>query len=498
MAPLVDEVEPDELYNLAGISSVAFSWEQPVADRPAQRAGPGGAPRGGARASRSAPDGGSPSSRPAAPRSSARRRVAPQDERTPVAARSRPTARRRRTRTTWSGSAAASGLHASTSCILFNHESPRRPTTFVTRKITAAAARIGLRGHRGDPRWATSTRGETGAGRRTTSTRWSAAARHRGRRRLRRRDRRDAHRGGVRRGRAAPRRRRRRRGRPRRGRPGVPAAAGRAADGRRRVARPAGSWAGRRPSGSRSSSGGWSTTTSRCCGSERVSGAGDAVRPGVVSVVLVNYKGAEDTITCLRAFDEVDWPADRLELVVVDNDSQDGSAERIRDGRAGRRGRRVRRQPRLRGRLQPRGGARDRRGGRVPQQRRAAAPGLDPRRGGRARREPGRRLRRLQGPRLGRQADRLRRRLADLVRHGLQARGREARHRRSGTPPRTCCSPRARRCSYARRCTARSAASTSGSSCSTRTWTWAGGSTCSATGCATCRARSPTTVTTRR
>ncbi|MEV7972685.1 glycosyltransferase [Cellulomonas sp. NPDC089187] len=52
-------------------------------------------------------------------------------------------------------------------------------------------------------------------------------------------------------------------------------------------------------------------------------------RPGVVSVVLVNYRGAEDTITCLRAFDQVDWPADQLELIVVDNDSGDGSAERI-------------------------------------------------------------------------------------------------------------------------------------------------------------------------
>ena len=59
--------------------------------------------------------------------------------------------------------------------------------------------------------------------------------------------------------------------------------------------------------------------------------AADAtVRPGVVSVVLVNYRGAEDTITCLRAFDDVDWPADRLELIVVDNESGDGSAERIR------------------------------------------------------------------------------------------------------------------------------------------------------------------------
>ncbi|MBF0687194.1 MAG: glycosyltransferase [Cellulomonas sp.] len=50
-----------------------------------------------------------------------------------------------------------------------------------------------------------------------------------------------------------------------------------------------------------------------------------------MTVVLVNYRGADDTITCLRAFDDVDWPADRLELVVVDNDSGDGSAERIRD-----------------------------------------------------------------------------------------------------------------------------------------------------------------------
>lgn len=54
------------------------------------------------------------------------------------------------------------------------------------------------------------------------------------------------------------------------------------------------------------------------------------VRPGVVSVVLVNYKGAEDTITCLRAFDGVDWPPELLELIVVDNESGDGSVERIR------------------------------------------------------------------------------------------------------------------------------------------------------------------------
>jgi GT2 family glycosyltransferase/glycosyltransferase involved in cell wall biosynthesis len=52
-------------------------------------------------------------------------------------------------------------------------------------------------------------------------------------------------------------------------------------------------------------------------------------RPGVVSVVVVNYRGAQDTIVCLRALTGIDWPADRLELIVVDNDSGDGSAEQI-------------------------------------------------------------------------------------------------------------------------------------------------------------------------
>ncbi|MGH4023570.1 MAG: glycosyltransferase [Pseudonocardiaceae bacterium] len=49
-----------------------------------------------------------------------------------------------------------------------------------------------------------------------------------------------------------------------------------------------------------------------------------------VSVIVVNYRGAEDTVTCLRALrDDLDWPASRLELICVDNASGDGSAERI-------------------------------------------------------------------------------------------------------------------------------------------------------------------------
>lgn len=52
-------------------------------------------------------------------------------------------------------------------------------------------------------------------------------------------------------------------------------------------------------------------------------------RDGVVSVILVNYKGAEDTIACVNYFDQMDWPKDRLELIVVENDSGDGSFEAI-------------------------------------------------------------------------------------------------------------------------------------------------------------------------
>lgn len=52
--------------------------------------------------------------------------------------------------------------------------------------------------------------------------------------------------------------------------------------------------------------------------------------PGLVSVVVVNYRGAQDTIACLQGLATLDWPADALELICVDNDSGDGSEERIR------------------------------------------------------------------------------------------------------------------------------------------------------------------------
>src|SRR5262245_35489937 len=37
------------------------------------------------------------------------------------------------------------------------------------------------------------------------------------------------------------------------------------------------------------------------------------------SVVLVNYCSTDDTITAVRGLEALDWPADHLEIVVVDN-----------------------------------------------------------------------------------------------------------------------------------------------------------------------------------
>jgi len=139
VAELVKQLAPDEIYNLAGISSVAQSWAEPVAtgrisglavagllDSAWQLADSAGRAVRVVQAS-SAEIFGNPG-------------MSPQDESTPVAP------------ITPYGAAKAyahhmvrvyrgRGLHAA-SVILYNHESPRRPETFVTRKITMGAARI--------------------------------------------------------------------------------------------------------------------------------------------------------------------------------------------------------------------------------------------------------------------------------------------------------------------------------------------------------------------
>jgi len=52
-------------------------------------------------------------------------------------------------------------------------------------------------------------------------------------------------------------------------------------------------------------------------------------RSGVVSVVLVNFRGADDTIDAVRGLQGLNWPADRLEIVVVENGSGDDSMEKL-------------------------------------------------------------------------------------------------------------------------------------------------------------------------
>lgn len=143
VAALVADVAPDEIYHLAGISSVAFSWRHPVLT--AQLSGVAVAAvleaawqlqeSSGRRVSvvqaSSAEIFGTPDE-------------SPQTELTTI----RPVSPY--------GAAKAYAHHmtalyrsrglAASACILFNHESPRRPETFVTRKITSAAARIGVEG----------------------------------------------------------------------------------------------------------------------------------------------------------------------------------------------------------------------------------------------------------------------------------------------------------------------------------------------------------------
>lgn len=52
--------------------------------------------------------------------------------------------------------------------------------------------------------------------------------------------------------------------------------------------------------------------------------------PGVVSVILVNFRGADDTIAAVEGILDLDWPHDKLEVIVVENGSGDDSLERFK------------------------------------------------------------------------------------------------------------------------------------------------------------------------
>ncbi|HEY8547354.1 MAG TPA: glycosyltransferase family 2 protein, partial [Acidimicrobiales bacterium] len=56
-----------------------------------------------------------------------------------------------------------------------------------------------------------------------------------------------------------------------------------------------------------------------------VDGVGGRPAAPRVRLVVLNYNGGDFVVRCLEALTKLDWPADRLELVVIDNRSTDGS-----------------------------------------------------------------------------------------------------------------------------------------------------------------------------
>ncbi|HEY1426911.1 MAG TPA: GDP-mannose 4,6-dehydratase [Caulobacteraceae bacterium] len=133
---LIEQVRPDEVYNLAAQSSVAMSWRQPRAMGQITSMGAANLlealklARPGARfyqASSSEIFG--------------RIEAESQDEATPTYPRSPYAAAKLLGHWMTVCYRESFGVHASAG-ILFNHESPLRPATFVTRKVTETAARI--------------------------------------------------------------------------------------------------------------------------------------------------------------------------------------------------------------------------------------------------------------------------------------------------------------------------------------------------------------------
>ena len=134
LAALVAELRPTEMYHLAGQSSVGASWDDPVGT--VEQTGAPVATLLQAVAERS------PHTRFVNASSSEIFGLAPapQSEATPISPVS-PYGAAKALGHFLTASFRGRGVHAS-NCILYNHESPIRPERFVTRKITAAAARV--------------------------------------------------------------------------------------------------------------------------------------------------------------------------------------------------------------------------------------------------------------------------------------------------------------------------------------------------------------------
>jgi GDPmannose 4,6-dehydratase len=138
LAAAVAAADPDEIYNLAGISSVAFSWEQPVLTADITALG----------AARLLDEARLLQERRGRPVRFVQASSAEifgnvggvQDESTPLAPTS-PYGAAKAYAHQLCGLYRSVGVFA-VSMVLFNHESPRRPPTFVTRKITQTVALI--------------------------------------------------------------------------------------------------------------------------------------------------------------------------------------------------------------------------------------------------------------------------------------------------------------------------------------------------------------------
>lgn len=139
LTDLLEVSNPDSVFNLAGVSSVALSWSEPVLtaqvngvlvarllDLIWQRRERTGTAARFVQASSAEIFAGA--------------RSAPQDEDTPMLPRS-PYGASKAFAHSLVQVFRERGLHAS-NAILYNHESPRRPPSFVTRKITSAVAAI--------------------------------------------------------------------------------------------------------------------------------------------------------------------------------------------------------------------------------------------------------------------------------------------------------------------------------------------------------------------
>lgn len=136
---LVREVAPDEVYHLAGVSSVAQSWAEP--ERTAEVTGLAVATLlDAALASQEATGHAVRFVQASSAEIFGTPDRVPQDERTAIRP-TNPYGAAKAYAHHLVGVYRARGLHA-VGAVLFNHESPRRPATFVTRKITQGAARV--------------------------------------------------------------------------------------------------------------------------------------------------------------------------------------------------------------------------------------------------------------------------------------------------------------------------------------------------------------------